>query len=79
LVVLKVREGVEKRRRAQKRRSTETTALLTTATLTAVPMLLGSRLVRNAAIPAALLGAVGLLLKGALEEHGKDRDEKPGG
>ena len=76
LIVLKVRSGVEKRRRAERRRSSETTALVTTAALTAMPLLFGSKLVRSAAIPAALLGAVGLLLKGALDEH-QDRPDVP--
>jgi hypothetical protein len=76
LIVLKLRSGLEKRRRAERRRSSETTALVTTAALSAVPMLLGSKLVRSAAIPAAVLGVIGLLLKGALNEH-HDRPKIP--
>jgi hypothetical protein len=68
-IVLRVGADIEKRRRAARRRSSETTALVTTAALTAVPMLLGSRLVRNAAVPAAVLGGIGLLVKAALEAN----------
>tara|TARA_R110002124_G_scaffold114535_31_gene269539 strand:- start:9936 stop:10373 length:438 start_codon:yes stop_codon:yes gene_type:complete len=46
-----------KRELAEKRRSSETSAFLTTATLTALPVLLRSPLVRTLGLPAAAIAA----------------------
>jgi hypothetical protein len=69
---LRIRVAAEKRQRAQKRRSTETTALVTTAALTALPMLFGSHFLRNAAPPAAALAIIGLVIKAALGDDKED-------
>jgi len=50
-------EGRRKRELAQKRRSSEAGAFLTTATLAALPVLLRSPLLRTLGIPAAAIAA----------------------
>jgi len=69
LTGLNIAEGRRKRRFVDKRRSSETSAFVTTAALTALPVLLKSPLVRNIGLPlAALVGAAMLI--------GKSRDGK---
>jgi NADH:ubiquinone oxidoreductase subunit 6 (subunit J) len=63
-------EGRRKRELAQKRRSSEAGAFLTTATLAALPMLLRSPLLRTLGIPAAAIAAYLLVSNG-----GGDGDE----
>jgi uncharacterized membrane protein len=50
-------ESRRRRRQAEKRRSTETSAFLTTATLTALPVVLRSPAMRTLVLPAAALAA----------------------
>jgi NADH:ubiquinone oxidoreductase subunit 6 (subunit J) len=57
-------EGNRKRRVAERRRSSETGAFVTTAALTALPVLLRSPLIRTLGLPAAALAAF-LLVRNA--------------
>ena len=57
--VVRIMEGIARREEAQRRRAAETTALATTAAITALPMLLKSPLVRNIGLP--LGGALAVL------------------
>ena len=59
----RIGEGRHRREVANKRRSTETSAFLTTAALTAVPVVLKSPLGRALALPAAALAAYLLVRK----------------
>jgi uncharacterized membrane protein len=69
-VYLGARIGESRHRRevAKKRRSTETSAFLTTAALTAVPMVLKSPLGRALALPAAALAAY-LMVRGGSNQQ----------
>ncbi|MBJ7578786.1 MULTISPECIES: hypothetical protein [unclassified Devosia] len=51
----------QKRKVAQRRRSSETGAFITTAALTAVPMILRAPMAAKLALPAAIIGALALL------------------
>lgn len=51
----------KKRKIAQRRRSSETGAFVTTAALTAVPMILRAPIAAKLAVPAAIFGALALL------------------
>lgn len=66
-VFLGTRLGQNRRKRevAEKRRSTETSAFVTTAALTALPMILKSPLARTLALPAAAIAAYMLVRGGA--------------
>jgi uncharacterized membrane protein len=57
----------KKRREAERRHASETTALVTTAALTAIPMLIKSPAARNIALPLA--GLIGLALSSASDGH----------
>lgn len=59
----RIGEGRRRRELAEKRRSTETSAFLTTAAITALPVLLRSPALRTLSLPAAALAAY-LLLRG---------------
>lgn len=59
----KIDEGERKRRASEKRRSSETSAFMTTAALTALPVLLKSPLVRRLGLPAAAIAAFLLVRK----------------
>ncbi|SFC35823.1 hypothetical protein [Devosia psychrophila] len=63
-------KGRHKREVAEKRRSSETSAFVTTAAITALPVLLRSPLLRTLGIPAAALAAF-LLVRG-----GSDKTEQ---
>ncbi|MGV8831158.1 MAG: hypothetical protein ACOH2N_04210 [Devosia sp.] len=56
-VGMRIGQARRKRQAAQKRRSDETSTLLTTATFAAVPVLLRSPLVRTLGLPAAAIAA----------------------
>ncbi|MET3924329.1 phage holin family protein [Devosia sp. 2618] len=60
---MKLGEGRRKHEQAVKRRSSETGAFVTTAALTALPVLLKSPLVRTLGLPAAAIAAF-LLVRG---------------
>jgi hypothetical protein len=60
---LKAQAARERREAAEKRRSGEAGAFVTTAALTALPVLLRSPMLRNFGLPAAAIAAV-LLLRG---------------
>ena len=68
-VFLGTRIGESRRRRelANKRRSSETGAFVTTAALTALPMLLKSPALRTLSLPAAAIAAY-LLVRGGSDE-----------
>jgi hypothetical protein len=66
----RVGEGRRKRELANKRRSSETSAFVTTAALTALPVLLKSPLLRTFGLPAAALAAF------LLVRNSGDEDEK---
>lgn len=68
-VFLGTRIGESRRRRelADKRRSSETGAFVTTAALTALPMLLKSPALRTLSLPAAAIAAY-LLIRGGSDE-----------
>ena len=68
-VFLGTRIGESRRRRelAEKRRSSETGAFVTTAALTALPMLLKSPALRTLSLPAAAIAAY-LLIRGGSDE-----------
>jgi len=61
-------KGRHKREAAQKRRSSETTAFVTTAAITALPVLLKSPLVKTLGLPAAALAAF-LLVRSAGDKN----------
>jgi hypothetical protein len=69
-VFLGTRIGESRRRRelADKRRSSETGAFVTTAALTALPVLLKSPLLRTIGLPAAALAAY-LLVRGGSDKN----------
>lgn len=56
-ISIKVAEGQRRRQLVEKRRSSETSALVTSAALTALPVLLKSPLVRTLGLPAAAIAA----------------------
>lgn len=63
-VSLRIMDAIAKRREAQRRHSAETTALVTTAAITALPMVLKSPLMRNIGLPlGGTLAALYLLSK----------------
>ncbi|WP_375452498.1 phage holin family protein [uncultured Devosia sp.] len=64
-------ENSRKRRVTEKRRSTETSAFVTTAAITALPILLRSPVLRNIGLPLAAVVAAALYL-------GKSHDDNPG-
>lgn len=66
---IKMSENGRKRRVSEKRRSTDTSAFVTTAALTALPMLLKSPAIRNVGLPLAAVVAAAMLI-------GKSRDDK---
>lgn len=67
---LTISENGRKRRVVEKRRSSETSAFVTTAALTALPVLLKSPLVRNVGIPLAAVAAAVMMFS-------KGKDDKP--
>lgn len=69
---IQIAENGRKRRLAEKRRSSETSALVATAALTALPMLLKSPLIRNVGIPLAAAAGLAVLIGG---RHNGDKPE----
>lgn len=65
----RIGEGRRKREVATKRKSSETSAFVTTAALTALPVLLKSPLVRTLGLPAAAIAAF------LLVRNSSDKDE----
>ena len=63
----RIGESRHKRQAASKRRSSETSAFVTTAALTALPVLLKSPVVRTLGLPAAALAAF-LLVRGGSDK-----------
>lgn len=62
-IVARIGENRRRRELAAKRRSTETSAFVTTAALTALPVLLQSPMVRAVGLPAAVVAAFMLARK----------------
>ncbi|MDB5527603.1 MAG: hypothetical protein JWR51_706 [Devosia sp.] len=69
VIGMQISENSRKRRLAEKRRSTDTSAFVTTAALTALPVLLKSPLIRNVGLPLAAVVAAAMFI-------GKSRDDK---
>ena len=69
-VVWQLLDSAEARREAERRRGAETTAMLTTATLTALPLLLSSPLMKRIGIPVG-----GALAAAWLLTRPKSRDD----
>jgi hypothetical protein len=65
-----VAKDQRKRRTAERRHSTETTALVTTAALTALPLVFKSSMARNIGLPLIALLTI------ALSSSGRDKDDK---
>lgn len=65
-------EGRRKQEVAKKRRSTETSAFVTTAALTALPAMLKSPLGRTIGLPAAAIAAYLLLVRGGSDRRTDD-------
>lgn len=61
LLGAQIGKNQQKRKVAQRRRSSETGAFITTAALTAVPMILRAPMAAKLALPAAIIGALALL------------------
>jgi len=68
-LVAHLQDAAEARRKAEKEKSTEMTALVTTAILTAVPLILRSPLMKQIGIPAGAVLASALLLRKPGEHH----------
>lgn len=62
---MRIGEGRRKREIVEKRRSSETNALLTTAALSALPMVLRSPLLRTIGLPVAAVAAFLLIRSGS--------------
>ena len=62
-LVARVQDGIAVKREAERRRSAETSAAITSAVLTGVPMLLQSRLMRQVGIPLGAAVAAALLIR----------------
>ena len=74
-LVSKVTAEVAHRREVQRRRSAETTALVTTAAVTAIPLLMKSPLLRNIGLPlGGALVVLFLLLRTGRHSHDGDED-----
>ncbi|MET3899899.1 arginine exporter protein ArgO [Devosia sp. UYZn731] len=69
VIGIQISENSRKRRVAEKRRSSDTSAFVTTAALTALPVLLKSPLIRNVGLPLAAVVAAAMFI-------GKSRDDK---
>ncbi|MBJ6987579.1 hypothetical protein [Devosia sp. MC521] len=61
LLGAQIGKNQQKRKVAQRRRSSETGAFITTAALTAVPMILRAPMAAKLALPAAIIGTLALL------------------
>jgi hypothetical protein len=61
LLGAQIGKNQKKRKIAQRRRSSETGAFLTTAALTAVPLIMRAPIAAKLAVPAAVIGALALL------------------
>lgn len=72
-ISLRIMDDIAKRREAQRRHSAEATALVTTAAITALPMVMKSPLMRNIGLP--LGGALAALY--LLSKPGERTNRKP--
>jgi hypothetical protein len=73
-IVIRIIDDIAKRRQAQRRHSAETTALVTTAAITALPMVLKSPLMRSVGLPlGGALAALYFLAKPG-ERTGRHED-----
>lgn len=72
VIVIRIMESIAAREEAQRRRAAETTALATTAAITALPMLLKSPLVRNVGLPLGAALAALYFLSRAEGRGGRD-------
>jgi hypothetical protein len=65
-------EGSKKAKEADRRRANETTALITTAALTALPMLFRSPAARTIALPLAAVAAAAFFGKAMKDKHDEE-------
>lgn len=70
-LVFQIQNGIAEKRRAERERGAEATAVITTALLTAAPSVLRSPLLRKYGVPAGLAIAAVLLWRNSLHD---DRD-----
>jgi hypothetical protein len=68
----KITAGMRTTRDNERRRSTETTAFVTTAALTALPMVLKSPLARNIGLPLVALAAIALFARSGSRKLDED-------
>jgi hypothetical protein len=73
--VAQIQEGIAAKRAAERRKNAESTALVTTAILSALPALLRSPLMREVGIPAGAAIASALLLKRSMDGDPDERQE----
>lgn len=73
---LAITDAIARRKAAQRRNSAERTALVTTAALTAVPLLLRSNLMKKLGIPVGGALAAAYLLSKSGAEGGEHEDEE---
>lgn len=68
----KIMAGERKAKQTERRRSSETSAFITTAALTALPIVLKSPMARNVGIPLAVLAGLALLARGSSSHADED-------
>lgn len=68
----KVMADNRKAQQTERRRSSETSAFITTAALTALPIVLKSSMARNVGIPLAVLVGLALLARGSSSQADED-------
>lgn len=73
-ISIRIMDDIAKRREAQRRHSAETTALVTTAAITALPMVMKSPLMRNIGLPLGGALAALYLLSRPGERTGRKSD-----
>lgn len=73
-ISIRIMDDIGKRREAQRRHSAETTALVTTAAITALPMVMKSPLMRNIGLPLGGALAALYLLSRPGERTGRKSD-----
>ena len=70
--ISRMTEGSKKAKEADRRRANETTALITTAALTALPMLFRSPAARTIALPLAAVAAAAFFGKAMKDKHDEE-------
>jgi len=70
--ISRMREGSKKAKEAERRRASETTALITTAALTALPMLFRSPAARTIGLPLVAVAAAAFFGKAVKDKHDEE-------